>query len=132
MFHAKKMAGSHVIVKSNNEELPDRTLRKPEDWPPITPAAGQLQGRDRLYPEKTCKKAKRRQTGICGLLHQLSLMIERIFQGLSRWNDTLHKRSCRINQNREYLYILLLSLCCFEPMVSKLCSTNSHKMYKYS
>ena len=37
---------------------------------------------------------------------------------------------CRIN--REYLYILLLSLCRFEPIVSKLCSTNSHKMYKYS
>ena len=41
-------------------------------------------------------------------------------------------RACRINQNREYLYILLLSLQPFEPMVSKLCSTNSHKMYKYS
>ena len=25
-----------------------------------------------------------------------------------------------MNQNREYLYILLLSLCGFEPMVSKL------------
>ena len=37
-----------------------------------------------------------------------------------------------IKQNREYLYILLLSLCRFEPIVSKLCSTNSHKMYKYS
>ena len=37
-----------------------------------------------------------------------------------------------INQNREYLYILLLSLCRIEPIVSMLCSTNSHKMYKYS
>ncbi len=36
-----------------------------------------------------------------------------------------------MNQDRGYLYILLLSLRCFEPMVSKLCSTNSHKMYKY-
>ena len=27
-FHAKKMAGSHVIVKSNNEELPDPTFKK--------------------------------------------------------------------------------------------------------
>lgn len=27
-FHAKKMAGSHVIVKSNNEELPDRTFEE--------------------------------------------------------------------------------------------------------
>ena len=42
------------------------------------------------------------------------------------------KRSCGVNHNREYLYIFLLSLRCFEPMVSKLCSTNSHKMYKYS
>ena len=37
-----------------------------------------------------------------------------------------------IKQNREYLYIFLLSLRSFEPIVSKLCSTNSHKMYKYS
>ena len=36
------------------------------------------------------------------------------------------------NRNREYLYIFLLSLRCFELMVSKPCSTNSHKMYKYS
>ena len=27
-FHAKKMAGSHVIVKSKNEELPDRTFEE--------------------------------------------------------------------------------------------------------
>ena len=27
-FHAKKMAGSHVIVKSRNEELPDRTFEE--------------------------------------------------------------------------------------------------------
>ena len=27
-FHAKKMAGSHVVVKSNNEELPDRTFEE--------------------------------------------------------------------------------------------------------
>ncbi|MGI6071229.1 MAG: Rqc2 family fibronectin-binding protein [Blautia sp.] len=27
-FHAKGMAGSHVIVKSNNEELPDRTFEE--------------------------------------------------------------------------------------------------------
>ncbi len=27
-FHAKKMPGSHVIVKSNNEELPDRTFEE--------------------------------------------------------------------------------------------------------
>ncbi len=27
-FHAKKMAGSHVIVKSNNEELPDSTFEE--------------------------------------------------------------------------------------------------------
>ena len=27
-FHAKKMPGSHVIVKANNEELPDRTFEE--------------------------------------------------------------------------------------------------------
>ena len=27
-FHAKQMPGSHVIVKSNNEELPDRTFEE--------------------------------------------------------------------------------------------------------
>src|SRR5699024_7922866 len=27
-FHAKKMPGSHVIVKSNNEELPDSTFEE--------------------------------------------------------------------------------------------------------
>ena len=27
-FHAKKMAGSHVVVKSNKEELPDRTFEE--------------------------------------------------------------------------------------------------------
>ena len=36
-FHAKGMPGSHVIVKSNNEELPDRVLKKPVCWPLIIP-----------------------------------------------------------------------------------------------
>ena len=38
--------------------------------------------------------------------------------------DEVGERAGTLNQNREYLYILLLSLCRFEPMVSKLCSTN--------
>ena len=33
-----------------------------------------------------------------------------------------------MNHYREYLYILLPSLRCFEPMVSKLCLTTSHKV----
>ena len=47
-------------------------------------------------------------------------------------NGKRRKWHCLINQNQEYLYILLLSLGCFEPIVSKLCLTNSHKMYEYS
>lgn len=27
-FHAKNMPGSHVVVKANNEELPDRTFEE--------------------------------------------------------------------------------------------------------
>ena len=42
------------------------------------------------------------------------------------------KEAVSFNIYQEYLYILLLSLRSFEPIVSKLCSTNSHKMYKYS
>ena len=44
----------------------------------------------------------------------------------------INKGDCPMKQKPEYLYILLLSLRSFEPVVSKLYSTNSHKMYKYS
>lgn len=33
-FHAKKMPGSHVVVKSENQELPDRTFEEADDWQP--------------------------------------------------------------------------------------------------
>ena len=71
-FHAKKMAGSHVVVKSNNEELPDRTFEE----------AGRLAGyysSGRTAPKveidyiqkKTREKAKRLQARLCGVLYQL-------------------------------------------------------------
>ena len=31
-FHAKGCPGSHVIVKTNGDELPDKTLKKQENW----------------------------------------------------------------------------------------------------
>lgn len=39
-FHAKGVPGSHVIVKTNGQELPDRTSRKPDGWPPTIPKTG--------------------------------------------------------------------------------------------
>ena len=42
-FHAKGQPGSHVIVKSRNEELPDRTFEEEEQrrLPPGIPKAVQ-------------------------------------------------------------------------------------------
>ena len=44
-------------------------------------------------------------------------------------NPGVEKRGCCIKQNTRIF--ILLSLCGFEPKVSKLSWTNSHKMYKY-
>ena len=52
-FHAKGMPGSHVIVKSNNEELPDRVFEE----------AGMLAG---YY-----SKGREDEKGICCVLHKL-------------------------------------------------------------
>ena len=71
-FHAKGAPGSHVIVKSGGDELPDRTFEE----------AGRLaayyskkpwsrQSGDRLYPEKTCQEAERGKAGIRCLLYKL-------------------------------------------------------------
>ena len=68
----KKMAGSHVIVKTPDGELPDRTFEEAGRL-----AAYYSKGRTApkveidYNPEKACKKTGRSQTGICGLLHQL-------------------------------------------------------------
>ena len=57
-FHAKKMAGSHVIVRTKDGELPDRTFRRSR--PPGSLVLQRTlcsQGRNRLYPEKTCERS---------------------------------------------------------------------------
>ena len=71
-FHAKKMPGSHVVVKTKDGTLPDRTFEE----------AGSLaayysqgrtapKGRNRLPAKEKCKKTSWRKARICGILHQL-------------------------------------------------------------
>ena len=65
------MPGSHVIVKSNNEELPDRVFEE----------AGMLAGyyskgrEDEKveidYLQKKCQETKRGRARICRVLHKL-------------------------------------------------------------
>lgn len=66
------MAGSHVIVRTKDGELPDRTFE--EAGPPgrlVLQRTLCSQGRDRLYPEKACEKTCRCETRFRCLLHQL-------------------------------------------------------------
>ena len=71
-FHAKKMAGSHVIVKTPDGEIPDRTFEE----------AGRLAAyysKGRTAPKveidyiqkKHVKKPGGAKTGICCLLYKL-------------------------------------------------------------
>ena len=56
-FHAKKMAGSHVIVRTKDGELPDRTFEEAgrlAAW--YSKGHSAPKGRNRLYPEKACEK----------------------------------------------------------------------------
>ena len=92
----KGMPGSHVIVKSNNEELPDRVFEE----------AGMLagyysKGREDEKVEidylqkKKCQETKRGRAGICRVLHKLLPDYPLDISGLtlvsvkkSRWGTT--------------------------------------------
>lgn len=71
-FHAKKMAGSHVIVCTKDGELPDRTFEEAgRPGSLVLQRTLCSQGRNRLYPEKACEKTCRCETRFRCLLHQL-------------------------------------------------------------
>lgn len=71
-FHAKGAPGSHVIVKANSRELPDRTFEEAGRLGRLLfQEPGRRQGRDRLCTEETGKKARRREARFCGILYQL-------------------------------------------------------------
>lgn len=87
-FHAKKMAGSHVIVKSNNEELPDRTFEE----------AGRLAGYysgSRTAPKveidyiqkKHVKKPNGSKPGFVVYYTNYSLIIEPDISGISQLEE---------------------------------------------
>ena len=71
-FHAKQAPGSHVIVKTNGEELPDRTF---EEAGKLAAYYSSMRGSEKVeidYIEKKhIKKTKRRKTRFCCLLYKL-------------------------------------------------------------
>ena len=123
-FHAKKMAGSHVVVKSRDGELPDH----------IFEIAGQLAAyysKGRTAPKveidyiqkKAGKKTGRCQAWLCGLLYQLfsdGRALPGRSQGSLRFTDfsVSNKKipSCTIFQYRMvffYLTALLFKICIY-------------------
>lgn len=87
-FHAKKMAGSHVIVKTNNEELPDRTFEEAGRL-----AAYYSSGRTAPKVEidyiqkKHVKKPNASKPGFVVYYTNYSLMIEPDISGLTLVED---------------------------------------------
>ena len=70
-FHAKGIPGSHVIVKTNGEELPDRTF---EEAGKLAAYYSKNRGSEKIeidYIEKNMSKTKGRKTWICRILYQL-------------------------------------------------------------
>ena len=67
----EKMAGSHVVVKSKDGELPTACLRRPDDWPLTIPRGALLPRWKSTISRKARKKAWRGETGLCGVLYQL-------------------------------------------------------------
>lgn len=56
-FHAKGIPGSHVIVKSEGKELPDRTFEEAAGWPPTIPRDGKMKKlRSIMYRKSRSKK----------------------------------------------------------------------------
>ena len=71
-FHAKQAPGSHVIVKSNGDELPDRTFEEAGRLAAYySSMRGKRQSRDRLRPEKAREEAQRRQARVRRVLYEL-------------------------------------------------------------
>ncbi len=71
MVSRKGAPGSHVIVKTNGDELPDRTLKKPDGWLLIILRTAAVI-KSRLTTLK--RSMSRNQTGktrVCGLLYKL-------------------------------------------------------------
>ena len=83
MVPRQKMAGSHVIVKSRNEELPDRTFEEAGKL-----AAYYSSGRTApkveidYIPEKACQKTSFYKPGFVVYYTNYSLMIEPDISGL--------------------------------------------------
>ena len=87
-FHAKGIAGSHVIVKTNGEELPDRTFEE----------AGRLAGfyskgsaQDKVeidYTEKkNIKKPNKAKPGFVVYYTNYSLVISPSIKGIQQIED---------------------------------------------
>ena len=72
-FHAKQAPGSHVIVKTNGEELPDRTFEEAGKLAAYySSMRGSGKSRNRLYRGKNIlKKPKGAKTRFCCLLYKL-------------------------------------------------------------
>ena len=71
-FHAKGAPGSHVIVKTNGQELPDRTF---EEAGKLAAYYSKNRGGDKVeidyVQKKQVKKARWRETRFRGVLYQL-------------------------------------------------------------
>ena len=71
-FHAKGTPGSHVIVKSGGNELPDQTF---EEAGRLAAYYSKNRGADKVeidyIQKKTCQEAKRGKAGIRCLLYKL-------------------------------------------------------------
>lgn len=70
-FHAKGAPGSHVIVKTNGDELPDRTF---EEAGRLAAYYSKSRGSDKVEIDYVEKKHVKKPNGadrVCSLLHQL-------------------------------------------------------------
>ena len=84
-FHAKKMPGSHVIVKTNGEELPDRTF---EEAGKLAAYYSSMRGSEKVeidYIEKKhIKKPKGAKPGFVVYYTNYSLVIDSDIRGIQK------------------------------------------------
>ena len=82
-FHAKGMAGSHVIVKTNGEELPDRTFEEAGKLAAYYSKARELTKAEIDYTEKkNVKKPNGGKPGFVVYYTNYSLIIEPDITGI--------------------------------------------------
>ena len=82
-FHAKGIAGSHVVVKSNGEELPDRTF---EEAGRLAAYYSKNRGQDKVeidyIQKKHIKKPASAKPGFVVYYTNYSLMIDSNISGM--------------------------------------------------